>query len=52
MKAIIKRTEKDNTSFDEAFSAFRNTRNSSGFLPNQLFFLRNVRDPKIPSLAR
>ena len=52
VKAIMKRTEMDYTSFEEAFSAFRSTRNCSGISPNQLFFLRNVRDPKLPSLTR
>ena len=51
VKTIIKRTKKEKTSFEEAFAAFKDTRNSSGFLPNQLFFLRNVMDPKLPSLT-
>ena len=31
-------------------AAFKNTRNKSGFSPNQLFFLRNWRDLTLPSL--
>ena len=35
---------------EAAMSVFRNTRNESGFSPNQLFFLRNWRDHNLPDL--
>ena len=35
---------------EEALSVFRNTRNESGYSPNQLFFLRNWRDHNLPGL--
>ena len=31
-------------------AVFWNTRNESGYRPNQFFFLRNWRDPKLPDL--
>ena len=48
--AIMKRADEDGSNFEEAFAAFKNTRDKSGYSPNQLFFLRNCRDPKLPSL--
>ena len=36
-------------STEEALAAFRNTRNESGYSPNQ-FFLMNWRDPNLPHL--
>ena len=50
VKAIMKRTDEEGSNFEEASAAFKNTRNESSFSPNQLFFLRNWRDPKLPSL--
>ena len=32
-----------------AFAAFKNRRNIKGYSPNQLFFLRNLRNPQLPS---
>ena len=51
MKGLLKRTETEGSCFDTAFSAYKNTRNGSGFSPAQLFFLRNVRDPRLPDLG-
>ena len=50
MKAIMKKTKEEGLCFEEALAAFKNTRNKSGFSPNQLFFLRNWRDPSLPNL--
>ena len=46
----MKKTEEEGTCAEEAMSVFRNTRNESGYSPNQLFFLRNWRDPNLPDL--
>ena len=51
VKTIMKKTEADGSDSEEAFAAFKNSRNSIGYSPNQLFFLRNVRDLKLPQLA-
>ena len=50
VKARMKRTEEKKSSFEVAFVAIKNTRNTTGYLPNQLFFLRNVWDPPLPFL--
>ena len=52
VKAIIKRTNNKGSNFQEAFAAWKNKRNVSGFSSNQLFFLRNIRDPKQPALIK
>ena len=44
VKKIMKKTEEEGSRMEEAMSVFRNTRNESGYSPNQLFFLRNLRD--------
>ena len=41
MKNIMRKTEEERSDFEEAMAVFRNTRNESGYSPNQLFFLRN-----------
>ena len=43
----MKKTEEEGSSFEEAFAALKNTRNKSGYSPNQLFLLHN---PFLPSL--
>ena len=50
MKAIMKKTEQERSCFKEALAAFQKTRNKNGFSPNQLFFLRNWRDPNLRNL--
>ena len=50
VKKIMAKTEEEGTCVDEAMSVFKNTRNESGYSPNQLFFLRNWRDPHLPDL--
>ena len=50
IKLIMKKTEEEGTCFEEALAVFRNTRNESGYSPNQLFFLRNWRDHNLPDL--
>ena len=50
VKHIMKKTEEEGSFFKEALAASKNTRNVSGFSPNQLFFLRNWPDPSLPSL--
>ena len=49
-KILLKTVETEGTSFEDSFAAFKYTRNGSGFSPNQLFFLRNLRDHRLPSL--
>ena len=39
IKKIMKKTEEEGSCMEEAMSVFRNTRNESGYSPNQLFFL-------------
>ena len=46
----MKKTEEEGRCFEEALAVFRNTRNESGYSPNQLFFLRNWRDHNLPDL--
>ena len=46
----MKKTEEDGANFEEAFAAFNNTNNKSGYSPNQLFFLRNWRHPTLSDL--
>ena len=46
----MKKTEEQGTCFEEALAVFRNTRNESGYSPNQLFFLRNWRDHNLPDV--
>ena len=46
----MKRVETEGSCFDTAFAAYKTTRTESGFSPAQLFFLRNVRTPRSPSL--
>ena len=46
----MKKTEEEGSDMEEALAVFRNTRNESGYSPNQLFFLRNWQDPKLPDL--
>ena len=48
IKAIMKKTEEDGSDFEEALAVFKNTRNESSYSPNQLFYLRNWRDPYLP----
>ena len=50
VKKIMKKTEEEGSCAEEAMSVFRNTRNESGYSPNQLFFLRNWQDPNLPDL--
>ena len=50
IKMIKKKTETEGLDMEEALVVFRNTRNESGYSPNELFFLRNWRDPKLPDL--
>ena len=38
---LIKKTEEEGSNIEEALAVFRNTRNESGYSPNQLFFLCN-----------
>ena len=43
--------EKDCASdFKDAFAAFKNTRKESRYFPNQLFYLRNWRETKLPNI--
>ena len=52
VKTIMKKTEADGSDSEEAFAAFKNTRNSIGYSPNHFFLLlRNVRDLKLLQLA-
>ena len=44
VKKIMQKTEEEGSCTEEAMLVFRNTRNDSGYSPNQLFFLRNWRD--------
>ena len=50
IKQIMKKMEEEGSCMEEALAVFRNTRNESGYSPNQLFFLRNWRDHKLPDL--
>ena len=50
IKMIMKKTETEGSDREEALAVFRNTRNESWYSPNQLFFLRNWRDAKLPDL--
>ena len=50
IKMIMKKTQEEGSDMEEALAVFRNTRNESRYSPNQLFFLRNWRDPKLPDL--
>ena len=38
IKQIMKKTEEEGSCMEEAMSVFRNTRNESGYSPNQLLF--------------
>ena len=44
----MRKTEEEGSDFEEALAVFKNTRNESGYSPNQLFYLRNWRDPNLP----
>ena len=46
----MRKTEEEGTCFEEALAVFRNTRNESGYSPNQFFFLRNWRDHNLPDV--
>ena len=37
VKTIMKKTEADGSDSEEAFAAFKNTRNSIGYSPNHFF---------------
>ena len=50
IKTIMEKTEKEGSCFEEALAVFGNTRNESGYSPNQLFFLRNWWDHNLPNL--
>ena len=50
VKKIMKKTEEEGSCMEEAMAVFRNTRNESGYSPNQLFFLHNWRDNNLPDL--
>ena len=50
IKQIMKKTGLEGADMEEALAVFRNTRNESWYNPNQLFFLRNWRDPSLPDL--
>ena len=50
IKQLMKKTEEEGLCLEEALAVFRNTRNESGYSPNQLFFLRNWRDHNLPDL--
>ena len=51
LKGLLKRAGTEGSCFDTIFAAYKNTRNETGFSPSQLFFLRNVRDPRLPDLG-
>ena len=46
----MKKVDTEGSCFETAFAAYKTTRTESGFSPAQLFFLRNVRTAKTPSL--
>ena len=46
----MQKTEEEGSCFEESLAVFRNTRNESGYSPNQLFFLRNWWDPNLPHM--
>ena len=50
VKKIMKKTEEEGSRMEEAMSVFRNTRNESGYSPNQIFFLTNWRGHHLPDL--
>ena len=50
VKQIMQKTEEEGSCMEEAMLVFRNTRNDSGYSPNQLFFLRNWRDHNLTDL--
>ena len=50
LKEILKKVDTEGSCFETAFAAYKTTRTESGFSPAQLFFLRNVRTAKTPSL--
>ena len=41
IKIFMRKTEEEGLDMEEALAVFRNTRNESGYSPNQLFFLHN-----------
>ena len=51
LKELFKKTDSEGTCFDTAFAAYKDSRNARGYSPAQLFFLRNVRDPRLPDLG-
>ena len=51
VKAITKKTKDNSANFKEAFAAFKNTRDKSGYSPNQRFFFRNWHNPMLPDLV-
>jgi hypothetical protein len=45
VKEIMRKIKEERSSFEEPLAVFRNTRNESGYSPNQL---RNWSDPNTP----
>ena len=45
VKEIMRKIKEERSSFEEPLAVFRNTRNESGYSPNQL---RNWSDPNFP----
>ena len=52
LKELLKRVETHKSCFETAFDAYKTNRTEYGYSPAQLFFLRNVRTPKLPSLGQ
>ena len=50
IKQIMMKMEEEWSDKEEALAFFRNTRNESGYSPNQLFFLCNWREHNLPDL--
>ena len=50
IKQIMKKMEEEGLCMEEALAVFRNTRNNSGYSPNQLFFLRNWQDHNLSNM--
>jgi len=50
LKAILKKVDQEGSCFETALAAYKTTRTESGYSPAQLFFLRNVRTARSPSL--
>ena len=50
LKAILNKVDQEGSCFETALAAYKTTRTESGYSPAQLFYLRNVRTARSPSL--